>query len=277
MASRIVYESGSGAGSASLEGPVTWSGTAYSLRGRKWSYSLGYLDVADVRSGAVERTLDAAFTSPAAADALRALADRDLALRTPGTLSVDGWERRCYMPAEEVSEAYLGFHSSKLTVVLLDGFWRRWHRAEFRPAGAQGGSAWLDLPCDLPCDLGGSLGPAYVSGAGLMPSPVRITFHGPVLNPEVEIGGNVYRVEATVPDGARLLVDGASWPRSITMTDAQGVETDLFWAGERGGGQGSGRYVFEPLKPGPSEVRWDGGFAFDVEYAEEVSAPAWDR
>lgn len=275
MASRMSYVSGTGGESVGLDGPLIYSDTATSVLARSWSYTLGYLGVTDVGLGAVERTATMSFRSPDEADRLRALADRDLSMLTPGTLRVDGWERRAYIVSDEPETVYHGYHSSRVGLVLLGDAWRRWSTADFAPTAESSSDGWLDLPYGLPYDLGGGKGARYLVVPGLMPAPIRITFFGPVVDPEVTIGGNTYKISATVPLGSRVVADGASWPRTVTMIGPTGDEADLFQAAERGGGKGAGSYIFEPLKPGRSEVGWSGSFGFSVEYAEEVTAPAW--
>lgn len=275
MAYRLRYISGTGGEEVQLDGPFTWSGTAAGILARSWSYTMGYLDVSDVALGARECSLDVSFTSPDEADRLRALADRDLSMRTPGRLVLDGWERGAYIVSDEPGTVFHRYHSSKLTVVLLGAAWRRWLSSDFPPTAESTSGGWLDLPYDVPYDLGGGIGAQFVDVPGLMPARFKMTVFGPVVDPEVSIGGNLYKLSATVPSGSRVVIDGSSWPRTIVMIGPTGDETDLFFAAERGQGEGSGSYIFEPLKPGMSEVEWSGSFGFSIEYAEEATVPPW--
>jgi hypothetical protein len=63
--------------------------------------------------------------------------------------------------------------------------------------------------------------------------------------------------------------------KTIVMTTEQGDSTNQFGAGERGTGQDSGNYIFQPINPGETSVTWDGSFGFDLTVYEEEVAPEW--
>ena len=276
MPSRCYYVSGTGGVRVSLDGPGTYVGTAAALRGGAWSYSRGARGLSGVGRSAREVSVSAQMTDPSDADLLRRAADRDLALGTPGTIEVDGgWEQRAYVTRIEPQKIHHDYLTAQITVALLDGVWRRAVTLEFRPVEEDPSSEWLDLPCDLPVDLLPSRGASAVESESWVASPVRLVIWGPATGPEVTIGGNAYRFDVSVPSGARLEVDGASWPRTIELVSAAGDRTDAFSCGERGAGEGSGSYCFEPLPPGTSEVSWQGGFGFDLTYyVEEGMVPS---
>lgn len=274
--SRCYYVSGTGGVRVSLDGPDTYVGTAAALRGGAWSYSVGAHSISGATRAAREVTVDAQLTDPAAADLLRRAADRDVSSGTPGVIEVDGeWTQRAYVTRIEPKTIYGGYSQASLTVVLLDGVWRRPVTVEFRPVADDPTNEWLDLPCDLPVDLLASRGESAIDSDAWLPSPVLITIWGPAVDPEVTIGGNTYSFAITVPAGSRLEVDGASWPRTITLVSDTGDRSDEFACGERGTGRGCGSYCFEPVPPGRSPVSWEGGFGVDVTYyVEEGQVPA---
>ena len=166
-----------------------------------------------------------------------------------------------------------GFQSAELTVVLLDGVWRRGHTLSFeRSASAEGGD-FLDLPYDLPYDLGPRSASGLFSSSEWGEHPVRLVVHGPCANPAVRIDGNVHRVDVAVYEGCRLVVDPLA--RTVSVVDRAGGEFDVFPAAHRGEGLGSGEYIFEPAGPGRHEVGWDGSFRFDLTWYEEEGEPPW--
>ena len=266
----------SGGESVSLDGPVTVSGTAAGIRGRSWAYSIGYRSLAGVSRPARECSLSVAFADAAEADRLRRLADRDMRDGTPGRLDAHGWEQRCYIVKSEVGAVFGGYHSAELTVVLLDGVWRKGHTVAFeRLTATEGDGEFLDLPYDLPHDLGVPSTRRYVDIAGWGAAPLRFTVYGPCVNPAVRIDGNWYRVDVTVPDGGYLVVDPLATPRSVTLVGPDGSTTDAFAKARRGNGLGSGEYVFQPASPGVHEVEWDRSFGFDLTWYEEEGEPPW--
>ncbi len=266
----------SGGESVSLDGPVTVSGTAAGIRGRSWAYSIGYRSLAGVSRPARECSLSVAFADAAEADRLRRLADRDMRDGTPGRLDAQGWEQRCYIVKSEVGAVFGEYHSAELTVVLLDGVWRKGHTVAFERLTAEpGGGESLDLPYDLPYDLGVPSGRRYVDVTGWGASPLRFVVYGPCIDPSVRIDGNLYRVEAVVPEGGHLVVDPLASPRSVTLVNADGSAVDVFSKARRGDGLGGGEYIFQPVRPGAHEVEWDRSFGFDLTWYEEEGEPPW--
>lgn len=256
-----------------LDGPASYVGVAAGLRGRAWSYELGWRSVSSISRDARECEVDAALTDLAEADRLRRAADRDLAESTPGRLVYAGeWETRAYLVKAETSSRFHGSATQKLTFAMLDGTWRRWRSHDYyRDGGAPGD--WLDMRYDLPYDLSRPAQSGTVEGSAWSSSPVRLTVFGPASDPAVQIAGNVYECDVEVPDGTRLVVDGLA--KTIELVGADGTRTNAFASGVRGTGEGSGTYVFERVPPGESPIAWDMSFTFTVEVCDEESEPPW--
>lgn len=273
---RLSYISGTGAAEVCLDCRSALAGTAEGVRGREWGYSIGYRSIAAATRAARECSLSVAFLDLAVADELRRLADRDVAMATPGTLAIDGWAQRAYITAAEPSSISRAHMAAKLTVVLLDGVWRKGHTVAFEQLTATSGDGeFLDLPYDLPYDLGVPSTRRYVDVGEWGAAPLRFVVYGPCVNPAVRIDGNWYRVDVTVPDGGYLVVDPLVTPRSVTLVAADGSTTDAFPKARRGNGSGSGEYIFQPASPGVHEVEWDRSFGFDLTWYEEEGEPPW--
>uniref|UniRef100_UPI001C4FBB1D hypothetical protein n=1 Tax=Collinsella vaginalis TaxID=1870987 RepID=UPI001C4FBB1D len=110
---------------------------------------------------------------------------------------------------------------------------------------------------------------------GFAPSAVSIRVFGPATAPYVIIGGNRYAVDADVPDGGFLLVDGTTY--TATVTDVDGNATDVTASARRGSGEGSGEYAFERVRPGDQDVTWDNSFGFSVIVHEVRGMPTCAR
>lgn len=273
---RLSYISGTGAAEVCLDCRSALAGTAEGVRGREWGYSIGYRSIAAATRAARECSLSVTFLDLAVADELRRLADRDVAMATPGTLAIDGWAQRAYITAAEPSSISRAHMAAKLTVVLLDGVWRKGHTVAFEQLTAtSGGGEFLDLPYDLPYDLGVPSTRRYVDVGEWGAAPLRFVVYGPCVNPAVRIDGNWYRVDVTVPDGGYLVVDPLATPRSVTLVAADGSTADVFAKARRGDGLGSGEYIFQPASPGVHEVEWDRSFGFDLTWYEEEGEPPW--
>lgn len=273
---RLSYISGTGAAEVCLDCRSALAGTAEGVRGREWGYSIGYRSIAAATRAARECSLSVTFLDLAVADELRRLADRDVAMATPGTLAVDGWSQRAYITAADPSSISRAHMAAKLTVVLLDGVWRKGHTVAFELlTAAAGDGEFLDLPYDLPHDLGVPSTRRYVDIAGWGAAPLRFTVYGPCVNPAIRIDGNWYRVDVTVPDGGYMVVDPLATPRSVTVVGPDGSVTDAFAEARRGNGLGGGEYIFQPASPGTHEVEWDRSFGFDLTWYEEEGEPPW--
>ena len=273
---RLSYISGTGAAEVCLDCRSALAGTAEGVRGREWGYSIGYRSIAGAARAARECSMSVTFLDLSVADELRRLADRDVAMATPGTLAVDGWSQRAYITAADPSSISRAHMAAKLTVVLLDGVWRKGHTVAFELLTATAGDGeFLDLPYDLPYDLGVPATRKYLDVGSWGAAPLRFVVYGPCVNPAVRIDGNWYRVDVTVPDGGYLVVDPLATPRSVTMVAADGSTADAFAKARRGDGLGGGEYIFQPASPGVHEVEWDRSFGLDLTWYEEEGEPPW--
>lgn len=270
----IRYESSAGVSVALNSG--VYVGRPNDLFSREWDYKIGYRALATASRGARKVSFKAFFADMAQADVFRRCADADMQKGMPGTLRVEGWFQRCFVVASEVDGIGSDFFAAKLTLVLLDGVWRRGHTVSFEPFTASSGDGeFLDLPYDLPYDLGAPSRQRYFDGPEWGDAPLRFIIYGPAVNPAIRIGGNWYKAELTVPEGGYLVIDPIAYPRSVTLVNMDDSTIDMFAKASRGEGLGSGEYIFQPASPGTQEVDWNGSFGFDVTWYEEEGEPVW--
>lgn len=267
----IEYESGAGAVIPLNSG--IYVGRPNDLFSREWDYKIGYRALSTVSRGARKASFKAVFADMALADEFRRVADSDVSRNTPGMLRIGGWSQRCLVLASKVDGIRRDRFSAKLTVVLLDGVWRRAATTEFTPVTGSSDYEFLDLPHDLPYDLGVTTPRQYAPNPGRSGSPARFIVYGPAVNPAIRISGNLYQVDVSVPDGGYMKVDPLR--RTVTVVSADGDVTDAFSKAHRGGGAGSGEYIFERVPAGTCEVSWDNSFGFDLTLYEEEGEPAW--
>lgn len=269
------YEPSSGGAAVELDGPATYIGTGEGLRGRSLSYTLGFRGISGVSRDARECSVKATFTDFAECDRARRVFDADAESASPGELVYAGqWSTKALVVASTPTLVAPSHVQCDVSVVLVDGIWRRPSKASFFASSASGDVS-LDYPYDYPHDYASSGRQGQIDACAWARSPARITFYGPCQDPYVNIGGNRYMVEATVPDGAILVLDGLD--HTIELVGEDGSEANAFDSGVRGSGAGSGEYCFERLSPGVNPVAWDGTFGFDVEWWEEETEPPWSR
>ena len=97
----------------------------------------------------------------------------------------------------------------------------------------------------------------------------RMVVYGPVTNPTITIGDNIYRVDVTVSTGEYLEIISDGTTKTITLHRTGNVKEDCF----------AKRYkkqsVFAKIKTGENQVKWDNTFAFDLTLLVERSEPKW--
>ena len=242
------------------------------IRGRQWSYELGRRSIRQVSRDAREATLTVDYLSTDAADTARRVMDRDVAVGTPGTLVSGEWSQRAYVVAQEPTDRYHGWMRADLTVLLLDGVWRRLVTTRYGKgeAGSDYGKAYT---YGYEYDYAPPSNARTLQVDAPAPCPIRLAIYGYAVSPAITIGGNLYQFDITVPTGGYLVVDTRPDP-TVTLVDSSGRSTDAFASAHRGTGLGSGEYAFEPVKPGAQTVGWDNSFGFDLGvYLEEGEIP----
>ena len=259
-----------------LDGPVAFVGVGEGMRGHEWQYSLGYRDVMSTARPAREVEVDF-WTDRATMDALRRAADADMMARKPGTfLAQDEWRQRGYVvPSSIESVSYDRIHA-KVAIVLLDGAWWRLVKKSMVPDSSTGGDyPYLDYGFDYGYDFMRTANSKTVEPSVLTPSPVYLVVNGGVVDPEIELAGNTYKLAMTIEAGAYVTVDGRD--KTIVYTRADTSTENVFANGVRGSGQGGGSYIFEPVPAGVNTCAWNGEFSFEIGWYEEEGEPPWSQ
>ncbi len=267
----LEYSPGLGGSAFDLGRPKA-IGDPSGLRTSMWSYDLGYRTARKLRSPAREVELSF-FGSFANADVLRQTADADIASGKPGTITLDGWSQRAYIVGRTPATYQHGEVISKLRALLLDGFWWR-DRTQHYVIGL--GTNGLDHEYDHEYDLSHSTGSSQLTVATRLGARPRITFHGPVTNPYIIVGGNRYEVDVQVLSGHRCVIDAMGSTPTVMLYDPYGAGQSVFSDAVRDGGLGGGSYAFEPIPYGTHEVSWSGAFAFDIDWRELDTEPPWE-
>lgn len=255
-----------------LDGELSYVGTGLGVRGRQWSYELSRRSVRQASRDAREATLTVDYLTTGAADAARRVMDRDVALGTPGTLVSGEWSQRAYVVAQEPTDRYHGWVRADLTVLLLDGVWRRLVTTRYGKgdAGSDYGKAYT-YDCDY--DYAPPSNARTLTVDAPAACPIRLVVFGYARDPSITIGDNTYSFDVEVPTGGYLVVDTRPDP-TVTLVDSSGRSTDAFASAHRGAGLGSGEYAFQPVEPGVTTVGWDNSFGFDLGvYLEEGEIP----
>lgn len=259
--SRLAYVGSSGERVEMDARPIV-SNRFLPIRGRQWSYELSRRSIRQVSRDAREATLTVDYLTTEAADAARRVMDRDVALGTPGALVSGEWSQRAYVVAQEPSDRYHGWVRADMTVLLLDGVWRRLVTTSYGKgdAGSDYGKAYT---YGYDYDYAPPSNSRTLTVDAPAACPIRLVIFGYARNPSITIGDNTYSFDVEVPTGGYLLVDTRPDP-TVTLVDSAGRSTDAFASAHRGAGLGSGEYAFQPVAPGVTTVGWDNSFGFDL-------------
>lgn len=258
-----------------LSGALAFAGEPSAAREDQWDYKAGYRDLSYAARKARSETVAVAVLNLAAADALRLAADADVAAGTPGALDADGWSQRCYVVGASLSKRAGDSALVKLTLLLLDGVWRKAQSWQFRPGAGSG-----TVGAGHGYDYGYAYGYPYseetsreIEVASVVASPFRIVVYGPAVRPSVTIGGNRYQVTTDVPDGGYLLIDSVEG--TVTRVAKNGYRENCLPYAVLGTGVGGGSYIFEDVPAGTSSVSYDGSFGWDLDVYREDGAVPW--
>lgn len=202
--------------------------------------------------------------------------DYDMRMKSPGTLSVNGFERRgVFFQASTEDYMYKrGLMYRDMRFLALDQDWSRRNVFTF-DLSVGSVDTQLFYPHDYPHDYGGSPAPSSFENSSAFPSEFLLRIYGPVTNPYVIINGNLYAVNCTVVSGGFLVIDSTD-RSSIYNYNAQGVAQNVFDLATAGS-QGSGEYIYELIQPGTNQVSKSNNFKIDIEVLDSRSIPpAWE-
>lgn len=268
------YVSGYDGSTVQLDDGLMHVGEAVDVRSRQWSYTLGRNCIAGAMRAAREVAADLTCIGLEQLDRARHIFDRDVQTGAVGELVYAGeWRTRALVVAQSPSEVCRDLVTAALTVVLMDGVWRRKHEMYVPMPSTVSGGGGLDYPHDYPYDYARPEPPKSVKASEWGESAVGLRIYGPATNPAVTIGGNTYQIMQEVADTQRIEVDGLH--RTVELVTLYGERINVAGDAVRGRGAGGGSYIFQPLPPGESEISADGSFAFDVIWYDEEGEPPW--
>ncbi|MFC0264924.1 hypothetical protein [Alloscardovia macacae] len=271
MLNRLAYFSASTQREYNLDGVLASAGTASSLRGSQFAYTLGTRDITGVSRIAYEASFSLTTTDFAYLDDVLSVFARDVEAGTPGRLRIDDWYQSAYIVDSEADKITPTLVSVKLKAVLLAGVWHRDTAVNFTtsyiPVDTRGD---LDYPYNFSHDYAKTFDYATdITVDTLSGADISLTIYGQTVNPSITIGDNVYAVNVTVPSNGVLKVDGLT--HTVTLYDADGMATNVFAKAKRE----TGSNIFHRLGSGVSTVAWNRGFNFDITVHETSGGPLW--
>lgn len=195
--------------------------------------------------------------------------ERDINTKRPGKLLYDDYYIECYITASETSpDEYFGLKKT-ITAYCPYPFWIKETTYQYFPEPPEAvkyteleeGIMFPEFPFDFCTETGEEvlINPSFNDSNFIM------TIYGFAENPQVNIAGHPYKVEATINEGEQLVIN--SLTHTVQKIGRLGEITNLYNA------RGKMYSVFKKIPPGTNTLQWSGGFGVDIILFDERSEP----
>lgn len=195
--------------------------------------------------------------------------ERDINTKRPGKLLYDDYYIECYITASETSpDEYFGLKKT-ITAYCPYPFWIKETTYQYFPEPPEAvkcteleeGIMFPEFPFDFCTETGEEvlINPSFNDSNFIM------TIYGFAENPQLNIAGHPYKVEATINEGEQLVIN--SLTHTVQKIGRLGEITNLYNA------RGKIYSVFKKIPPGTNTLQWPGGFGVDIKLFDERSEP----
>ena len=199
--------------------------------------------------------------------------EKDILAVVPGKLYIDEQYLNCYISGDIKQDAFKGilFQVKNLTLVTDFPYWIKETTYQYLPEKPnQVEYTTLEkgiLFPKFPFDFYSEKGEKTLFNPSFKGSNFILTIYGFAENPQITIAGHPYRVETTVYEGERLVID--SIKGTVKKIGRLGEITDCYNA------RGKQKRVFQKIPPGMNTFQWSGGFGVGITLFDERSEPKW--
>lgn len=213
---------------------------------------------------------DTAEKGIAARNRLYEVVDKDVIAMQYGKIIVDDCYMKCFVTKSQKKDYLTSKRHMHLELTLTTDvpFWVVEKRHVLHKNSETGiGGSDLDFPHDYTFDFKSDTGSETLRNPSIAASNFRLIFYGACSDPEVEIGGHLYKVLGEVSEKEYVTID--SMTKEIYLTKADGTRVNWFNSRYRRS------YIFEPLPTGTVNVFWGGAYGIDVITFDERMEPIW--
>lgn len=190
-----------------------------------------------------------------------------------GYFELNGYKFYCYCTAVKFTEYLINqrFARCELSFTSDVSYWIKEERFTFVSAATPTeGHDSKRYPHTYSYHYRPRIGQSVLYSQLSMPAHYQIIIYGPVTNPSISIGSNVYQVSVELLANEYLVIDYSNTgTRTITVYHQDGQSEDKF------GARSKQFSVFTKIQPGRQPVLWSGDFAFDIVLFDERSQPKW--
>lgn len=200
--------------------------------------------------------------------------DRDNFKNERGKMFVNGYYLMCNVYAGEVEDQFRNwcdFQTCILKIVSDYPVWVRETAYQYLPetptsSGYKSLETGIMFP-EFPFDFAPVRGEKILENPSFTESNFVMTIYGFAESPQVSIAGHPYRVETTIYEGERLVID--SKKGTVKKIGRLGEVVDCYNARQKD------YSIFKKIPAGLNVFQWSGGFGVDIVLFDERNEPKW--
>lgn len=196
--------------------------------------------------------------------------EKDIYNDIAGKIYIDDYYMRCFIKSCKKSKRGNGvIRSYEYTLITDYPFWIKETTYQYLAEPPEA-VKYTDLENgimfpEFPFDFAPVRGEKILENPSFTDSNFIMTIYGFTESPQVSIAGHPYRVETTVYEGERLVID--SKKGTVKKIGRLGEVVDCYNARQKD------YSVFQKIPPGLNVFQWSGGFGIDITLFDERSEP----
>lgn len=196
--------------------------------------------------------------------------EKDIYNDVAGKIYINDYYMRCFIKSCKKSKRGNGvIRSYEYTLITDYPFWIKETTYQYFPEPPEAvkyteleeGIMFPEFPFDFCTETGEEV----LNNPSFNDSNFIMTIYGFAENPQLNIAGHPYKVEATINEGEQLVIN--SLTHTVQKIGRLGEITNLYNA------RGKIYSVFKKIPPGTNTLQWSGGFGVDIKLFDERSEP----
>lgn len=198
--------------------------------------------------------------------------EKDIYNDVAGKIYINDYYMRCFIKSCKKSKRGNGvIRSYEYTLITDYPFWIKETTYQYLAEPPEA-VKYTDLEAgimfpEFPFDFAPVRGEKILENPSFAESNFIMTIYGFAEGPQVSIAGHPYRVETTIYEGERLVID--SKKGTVKKIGRLGEVVDCYNARQKD------YSVFEKIPAGLNVFQWSGGFGIDITLFDERSEPKW--
>lgn len=244
------------------------------LHDYKWGYSSEFNKITNFQRGITTKSIPLIILASTAErgvqlkNRLFEVVEKDVLANVPGTLYIDDYYLKCYVVESKKSkyEDDKGYLELTLGLVCENPTWIKETKNTFLPTSNVNENT-KDYSYDYPYDYANGLNSGYIINPHFDKVNFKLVIYGPIVNPTIYIGGQMYQVNTTLNSGEYLTIN--SLEKTIVKTKNNGDLANEF------SNRNKAYSVFNKIDEGQNTISWNGKFGFDIILIEERGEPKW--